>query len=164
MAVEIERKFISPTGDHYAGVASVPVRQGYLSRGDAEEARVRQEGETYALTVKKGRGLERLEFSIGLTEEQFTQLWPATEGARVAKLRYTVPLDGGLTASVDVFEGALAGLTTVEVEFTSSRRAAAFEPPAWFGMEVTGDPGYANARLASDGVPAGPAATGPSEQ
>jgi CYTH domain-containing protein len=62
-------------------------------------------------------------------------------------------LDDGLTAEVDVYEGALAGLITAEVEFSSEEASSAFAPPGWLGREVTGDKRYANRALAVDGLP-----------
>jgi adenylate cyclase len=41
-----------------------------------------------------------------------------------------------------------------EVEFPDETTAAGFEPPAWFGRELTDDWRYANRSLASDGMPA----------
>jgi CYTH domain-containing protein len=70
----------------------------------------------------------------------------------VEKTRYEAPVRGH-TAEIDRYRGALAGLVTVEVEFESLEAAAAFEPPGWFGQEVTGDDRYANRRLAVDGLP-----------
>ena len=52
-----------------------------------------------------------------------------------------------------MFSGALAGLCLVEVEFPSVEAAEAFTAPAWFGREVTGQPGWSNASLARYGRP-----------
>ena len=46
-----------------------------------------------------------------------------------------------------MFGGALAPLVLAEVEFPTEEEAAAFQPPDWFGAEVTYDPAYTNARL-----------------
>jgi CYTH domain-containing protein len=54
---------------------------------------------------------------------------------------------------LDVYRGALAGLVVAEVEFRSEADAEAFRPPSWFADEVTGDPRFANQRLAVDGIP-----------
>jgi CYTH domain-containing protein len=70
-----------------------------------------------------------------------------------------VPEDGGLTIELDVYTGALDGLVLAEVEFSSEAASAAYEPPAWFGPEVTEDLRYANRALAVDGVPAASAGT-----
>ena len=71
----------------------------------------------------------------------------------MVKTRYLVPLDNGLTAEVDDYEGALAGLLTAEVEFVDEAAAFAFDPPSWLGREVTNDARYANRTLAVDGMP-----------
>jgi len=63
---------------------------------------------------------------------------------------------GVQTAALDLFEGALEGLRLVEVEFTSDEAMEAFEPPAWFGDEVTDDVRYTNAHLAAHGLEARP--------
>lgn len=113
---------------------------------------MRRIGDESFLTVKRGSGRERLEEEIGITAEQFEALWPATEGRRLSKRRFYVPLDG-LTAEVDVYGGLLDGLITAEVEFEASSDSQGFDPPAWFGNEITGDARYANQALAKDGIP-----------
>jgi len=100
-----------------------------------------------------GAGLARGEEEVDLAAADFDRLWPLTEGRRVVKTRYLVPLDGGLTAEVDVYEGGLDGLLTAEVEFADEAAAHAFAAPAWMGEDVTGDKRYANQRLATDGRP-----------
>jgi adenylate cyclase len=57
-------------------------------------------------------------------------------------------------SEVDVYAGPLAGLCVTEVEFNSEADAGAFVPPAWFGLELTGKPGWSNAALARRGRPA----------
>ena len=65
------------------------IEQGYLTIGsDGAETRVRRRGERCTLTVKSGSGLVRSEHEVELTAEQFEALWPATEGARVEKVRH----------------------------------------------------------------------------
>jgi adenylate cyclase len=154
MPVEIERKFLITDDGPFRDAKVLVVRQGYLARGDSEEVRIRQEGDEYSLTVKKGGGLERLEFGIVIDAARFDALWPATDGARVVKARRLVPLEASYVACVDEFGGRLAGLITVEVEFGTREEAHAFVPPRWFGPEVTGDRRYANGVLSSQGVPA----------
>ncbi len=55
---------------------------------------------------------------------------------------------------MDLYDGDLDGLCTVEVEFADRAAAGAFEAPGWFGAELTGQPGWSNAELARDGRPA----------
>lgn len=153
MATEIERKFVVEDLGTVLQIPAVTVRQGYLARGNDEEVRVRQAGDEYTLTVKKGTGLRRSEYEVPISGSQFDALWPATEGSRVAKTRREVRLPENRLAHVDVFDGHLEGLATVEVEFDDTDTALAFTPPAWFGREVTEDRRYSNKVLSSEGSP-----------
>ena len=152
--MEIERKFLLAAVPSADGLAASRIRQGYVAvAGDGGEVRVRDRDGTCSLTVKHGTGVVRSEAETPISPDLFAALWPLTEGRRVEKRRLLVPLDGGLVAEVDVFEGALAGLVVAEVEFGSAEAAAAFTPPAWFGPDVSGDPGYKNQSLALRGAP-----------
>ena len=155
MPHEIERKFlIEEPPDWLDDHPARELTQGYLAiTGDAE-VRVRKSDGEQVLTVKRGRGKVRRETEIELAAGQFEALWSLTESARVAKRRYLVPLENTeLTAEVDVFQGELEGLVVAEVEFGAEGRSAAFEPPAWFGRELTGDERYSTASLAQVGLP-----------
>lgn len=152
MATEIERKFLVALDWSPGGIDPIPVRQGYLTdNGAGTEIRVRAHGRRRLMTVKRRRSSSgaavRDEIEFPLPEDVFDELWLLTEGQRVAKLRYLVPL-GDFEASVDVYADRNDGLRVVEVEFTSEEAAAGFVPPDWFGPEVTGDPRYGNRRLA----------------
>ena len=93
-----------------------------------------------------------MEREIELTEEQFQELWPATEGRRVEKTRYDFDMPDG-TVIIDVYGGRLEGLLTAEVEFSSIEESESFSSPEWFGTEVTADSRYKNGHLASHGIP-----------
>jgi CYTH domain-containing protein len=114
--------------------------------------RIRAQDDRFTLTVKRGSGLVREEYEVPLEARQFEALWPATEGQRVEKCRHRIGHDT-LTIELDVFGGSLAGLVLAEVEFASVEAASAFQPPAWFGAEVTTDGRYTNASLALHGPP-----------
>jgi CYTH domain-containing protein len=150
--MEIERKFLVRRVPDAPSAISARLRQGYLASGSEGEVRVRDAAGSLTLTVKSGAGLARAETEIDLTPEQFDVLWPATAGRRIEKVRTRQPV-GAFTAEVDVYEGDLAGLVVVEVEFPSRDTAADFEAPEWFGTEVTEDAGYKNASLALRGRP-----------
>jgi adenylate cyclase len=154
--VEIERKFL--LAEPPDGLDDHPrrrIEQGYLAIGsDGVEVRVRRcDGDT-TLTVKSAPGLVRVEEEIVIDGRQFDSLWELSADRRIAKTRYLVPLGGGLTAEVDVYDDALRGLLTAEIEFPSTDASLAFRPPPWLGPEVTGDEAYANRSLAVSGVPA----------
>lgn len=148
---EIERKF---------RVARLPaglgegarLRQAYVALDGPVEVRVRSDGTTHVLTVKAGSGLERGEVEVPVGPAEFDELWAMAGDRRLEKVRHRVDL-GGLTAEVDRYTGALAGLAVVEVEFPSRAAAETFVPPDWFGAEVTGDAAWSNAALARDGRP-----------
>lgn len=161
MGLEIERKWL---------VAEIPadldrsrgqkIDQGYLTIGrDGAETRIRSRAGSLVLTTKSGSGLVRQETSIELSSEQYDTLWPTTEGARVSKTRHEFELTSqdaprtGMVIEVDVYSGDLAGLVVAEIEFASEDEAAAFEPPDWFGTEVTSDAAYKNHALAVQGRP-----------
>lgn len=154
MAAEIERKFLLEQlpGDLDRHPCK-EIEQGYLAISKEAEVRLRRVAEERTLTVKRGSGGAREEIEAELTAEQFEALWGACGSDRLRKRRHLVPLGGDLVAEVDVYGGSLEGLLVAEVEFPSPEAARAFEPPAWFGREVTGERGYANQSLARGGIP-----------
>ncbi|GHG81499.1 CYTH domain-containing protein [Pseudodonghicola xiamenensis] len=152
--VEIERKFLVTRLPDLSQARRAEIAQGYLTRNsDSVQIRLRAEDARRILTVKSGWGMTRSEREIALTEAQFDTLWPATEGRRLEKERWTGPLPGGLRYELDIFHGALAPLQVVEVEFDSVPAADAFRPPDWFGREVTDDPRYGNRAMVTEGIP-----------
>jgi adenylate cyclase len=153
---EVERKWVLPAPpDGLREHPSHRLEQGYVALDPVGvEVRIRRKDEQTLMTVKAGTGLVRAEEEWAIEAERFARLWPMTEGRRVVKTRFLVPLDAGLTAEVDVYGGALDGLVTAEVEFGDETAANAFDAPAWLGEDVTGDKRYANRALAVDGRPA----------
>jgi len=151
---EIERKFlVREVPKNAENPPSVEISQGYLAVSDAgTEIRLRHIGHSYVLTVKSGQGMKRKEREIEMSREQFGQLWPLTEGKRVAKKRYKIE-KSGFTIELDIYHGALEGLRTAEVEFKTQEEAALFIPPSWFDKDVTMDERYKNKNLALHGLP-----------
>lgn len=153
MPIEIERAFVADGVPDPALLGpGIPLRQGYVASEGEVEVRLRIREEDAALTIKAGRGMVRTEVELPLSGDDAEALWQHTEGRRIAKRRHRVPV-GDHVAEVDVYDDALAGLCRVEVEFASPEEASAFEPPAWFGREVTGDDRWRNASLARHGRP-----------
>jgi CYTH domain-containing protein/CHAD domain-containing protein len=150
---EIERKFLLAEMPR-AESAAARIEQGYLALDERGEVRLRRIDGEVLLTAKSGHGEVREEVEVSIHPKAFEALWPLTEGRRVRKVRHYVPLGEGLRAEIDVYEGALDGLRTAEVEFDSREAADAFVPPPWLGAELTGDERYANQALATAGLPA----------
>lgn len=126
--------------------------QGYLMTQPAA-VRVRDEDGVYTLTIKSGTGLRRTEIERTLDATEFDALWEVATELRIEKRRHRIELDTGETAELDLFDAELTGRRIVEVEFDDDDEAVAFEPPAWFGRDVTDDGRYTNAALARDGWP-----------
>lgn len=148
MQMEIERKFLlKETPEGLESARKYAIRQGYLVSTDSREIRVRMKGTDCFLTVKDGRGLERAETEIRISQVQFDQLWPLTEGQRIQKTRYLLPWNK-LTIEVDVYDAPLAPLRVAEVEFESREACEKFVKPGFLGQEVTGQKEYSNVYLA----------------
>ena len=151
---EIERKYLitdPPSLSEANG--SARIRQGYITSGEAQnEVRVRQIGGEYLLGIKSGGGIERKEVEVPLTEEQFQPLWNLTEGWRLEKQRYYFPF-GNHRIELDVYAGNIEPLIVAEVEFDTVAESEQFEPPPWFGVEISGELEYKNSRLAKFGFP-----------
>ena len=153
--MEIERKLLVDElpGDLDAWSAQ-RLEQGYLAITDEAEVRVRRaDGRDAWLTVKSAPSFSRVEEELALDAGAFERLWPLTEGQRLVKVRHTREDAPGVVFELDVYEGALAGLVTLEVEFASEEDARAWTPPPWAGRDVTGDRAYANQTLAVRGAP-----------
>jgi adenylate cyclase len=151
---EIERKFVLP--EPPPGIGRFPatrIEQGYLAITDDVEVRVRRRDEQATLTIKSTGGRTRVEEELEIDARRFTSLWPLTEGRRIVKVRHELPAGDGLTIELDVYEGALAGLVTAEVEFASETDSTAYEPPDWLGEDVTDDARFKNRTLALSGRP-----------
>ncbi len=153
MTREIERKFlikaIPENLDKYTGNKII---QGYLVITEETEIRLRKKDHQFFQTVKTGSGLNRGEYDIELTENQFNSLWHLTEGKRVEKTRYEI-IYKNKTIELDIYEGNLKKLLTAEVEFNSEEESWKFDPPDWFGEEITSDRRYKNQSLAINGIP-----------
>ena len=147
---EIERKFlVRKLPADLSTLVSTKISQGYLvSTDDGLQVRLRKSGEQYSLTFKRGLGNVREEREVELSVDQFSALWPATEGKRLIKTRYEIPL-GDLVVEIDVYGGRHEGLVVAEVEFDDEGSATNFQPPDWLGDDVTGNPRYSNQLLAS---------------
>jgi CYTH domain-containing protein len=95
----------------------------------------------------------REEYNLPLTREAYEHLLPKIDGLLIEKTRYLIPLEDSRTAELDVFEGSLAPLVVVEVEFDTVEAANAFCPPDWFGEDVTSSGKYHNSTLSRQGLP-----------
>lgn len=145
--MEIERKYlIRRLPENLSQYQCKKIAQGYICTNPV--VRIRKSDDEYYLTYK-GKGLmAREEYNLPLTQEGYEHMLPKIDGRLIEKSRYLIPLDGKLTAELDIFEGDLAPLIIVEVEFDSLDAASSFIPPEWFGEDVTESRKYHNSNLA----------------
>ena len=152
--IEIERKFLlGGLPPALAFARRRAIHQGYVAIDGDTEVRIRRTPKGSTLTIKHGSGEVRVEEELELDERRADALWELTEGRRLQKVRREMRVDG-IDVEVDEYSGALDGLVVAEVEFVDEASSQAFEPPSWFGREVTGDPAYANRNLSMFGIPA----------
>ena len=148
--MEIERKYlVKQLPENLEGYEQKRISQGYLCTNPV--VRIRRSNEEYFLTYKSQGLMAREEYEMPLTAEAFEHMLPKIDGILIDKIRYLIPLDEKHTAELDVFQGTLAPLRLVEVEFESIEEANAFVPPAWFGDDVTNSGEYHNSNLSKRG-------------
>lgn len=149
--MEIERKFLVKNIDFdLSKFKKTHIDQYYISVNPT--IRIRKTDNEFILTVKGKGNIAREEFELPLDEAQFLSLKEKTDRPPVSKTRYFIPLSSSLTAELDIYEGSLNGLLTVEVEFDCLPSAESFVPPYWFGEDVSSDKRYKNAVLYTDGL------------
>lgn len=156
--VEVERKFLLDLNDLPADItlrADVfELVQTYINY--SPEIRVRKVNDNYYyFTIKLPKdniGLSREEIEFLITEEEYDELLEKQVGNTIYKTRYQFYEESNLIA-VDVYSHDLTGLVVVEVEFENVNQSEGYNPPKWFGKEITSDLRYKNASLARDGMP-----------
>jgi len=150
--LEIEKKYLTKEVPFSMnGFLCKQIIQAYVSVKPT--IRIRKSQEEYFLTVKGKGHVAREEFELPISKKEFDALFGKTEGNPVLKKRYFVPIEHGYTAEVDIYEGALEGLMTTEVEFPTMEEAQRFVAPEWFGKEVSEDKRYKNTSLSLYGKP-----------
>lgn len=146
--MEIERKFLIHTlPEDLRSYPCDQITQAYISTSPV--IRVRQKNDEFILTVKSEGLLAREEVEMPITEEAFLHLLEKKDGRSIEKRRYKIPDGKGYLIELDVFEGVYKGFCMAEVEFPNLDEANAYEPPAWFGTDVTMDPAFHNSSLSS---------------
>lgn len=111
-------------------------------------------GEEFFQTIK-GKGTKiRDEFEIKLWKNQFSQLYSLCNDKQIHKFRFELPCDNNIhRIYLDQYKNELNGLWTLEVEFDSVKECDSYQPPSWFGEEVTENIEYSNFQLSINGLP-----------
>lgn len=153
--MEIERKYaVNNLPENLSQYQYKKIEQGYLCHNPT--IRIRKSNNDYILTYKSKNGIKERgegsaifnnEVELPLTKEAYEELVPKTDANLIRKTRYLIPLEHGLTAELDVFEGLLSGLFFVEVEFPDEITSNEFVPPLWFGKDLSSDKRFTNYNL-----------------
>lgn len=151
MAREIERKFLVSGGlpEMAAFQDVITLKQAYLFDDGKVSARIRWDSRKpkAELTFKvRISDLERTEITLEISADEAEQLLPAC-GSIVSKRRYLYKYHGHIW-EIDVFSGDNEGLMIAEIELDDPKEE--FDIPDFVGEEVTRDPRYLNANLASN--------------
>ena len=106
------------------------------SSNDVNVLKVRQKGNAYEIIKKEFiSAQEKKEYLIPLNGEEFNLLFSVTK-RRHAKKRFFYPLDT-YVCELDIYADEMAGYARAEVEFDTIKELEAFNPPSWFGEEIT---------------------------
>ncbi len=151
LGFEIERKYLLRALPDLPPGEVLDIEQGYLP-GKRLQERLRRivqanAATRYVRTVKLGRGVRRVEVEEATDEHVFQTMWPLTEGCRVRKRRYRVPV-GDRVWEIDEFLDRRLFLAEIELEHEDEP----IHMPAWLApvvlREVTDDGSYTNRQLA----------------
>ena len=148
MAIEIERKFLV-IGDSWRSHATGKVyRQGYLPTQGLTTVRVRVIKDQGFLTIKGAtQGIARSEFEYPIPlQDAEEMLQTLCNRPIIEKMRHVLEVDN-LRWEIDEFHGENQGLILAEVELTDVEQM--IRRPEWLGQEVSDDPRYFNANLAT---------------
>lgn len=155
--MEIEKKYrIKYLPENLEQYEMKAIEQGYLCVNPV--VRIRKSNEEYILTYKSKFGINAdqetkakvcNEVEVPLNHSGYEHLKQKIDYNLVCKKRYIIPLENGLKAELDLFEGKLSGLIFVEVEFPDEDVIDTFKEPEWFGEDVTADRRFSNNYLAT---------------
>jgi CYTH domain-containing protein len=126
------------------------VRQGFFPDRSSRSAHVQISGGTGHLILVSHHAAGPLEEPAEISRAQAEALLELTAG-RTEYL--SIPIDiGSHSATIQRFVTP-ASLDLISVAFKHDKAARKFQPPAWFGPEVTSDLGYGTRAIALAGLP-----------
>lgn len=136
--------------DDLADFPSTIVADIYLPAASPHPTlRLRRRGDGFEMTKKtpiaEGDRSCQIEQTIALTPLEYDAL-STVAGKKVEKRRYRYGYDG-VTYEIDVFDGELAGLVLIDVEFSSREAKDRFTPPPFCLADVTQEDAIAGGML-----------------
>ena len=148
--MEIEKKFlVNELPVNLSKYEIWEIEQCYLCT--APTIRIRKKNDSYILTYKNHvPSADALcvaeETELPLTKKAFEHLKKKCDGRCIQKSRYRIPYEKWVI-ELDVFHGDYEGFHLAEVEFPSIEESKMFQPPSWFGKDVSGDYHYSNSYM-----------------
>ena len=128
--MEIEKKYLIPEIPSDLNIIKTRrIEQGYLCTDPV--VRIRRDDDSFFLTYKSKGLMVREEYNLPLTSSAYEHLRSKIDGRLIRKFRHVIPIDNNLA----------------EVEFPSEEMAENFQPPSWFGEDVTFSSLYHNSTL-----------------
>lgn len=153
--MEIEKKYlVDRIPEDLEQYEKKELEQCYLCERPA--LRIRRMDDDYILTYKNrpeesGKGDQPLcvaqEMEASLTREAYEHLKEKADGICIKKTRYRIPYKKYMI-ELDLFHDSYDGFCLAEVEFDSVEEGRSFQPPEWFGRDVSGDCRFSNSYMA----------------
>jgi CYTH domain-containing protein len=129
------------------------VRQGFFPDRTDRSAHVQVSGGTGHLILVSHHAAGPLEEPAEISHAQAEALLDLTAG----QAEYlSIPLDIGSHSTIIQRFVTPASLDLISVAFKHDKAVRKFQPPAWFGPEVTSEPAYQVRSLALTGLPSTP--------
>lgn len=136
--LEIERKFLVSDLPDLSKLTLVRYERYYVYQTDGIEVRVQKKGDAFEFERKVQTDvLTRETQKIQITEGEF-DFFKNIANRSIIRVSYIIETTPKI--SIKMYEGVFQGLVRAEVEFDSAEAAYAFEPPVWFGREITENP------------------------
>jgi len=154
MAKEIERKFLvkSNAWKKNSLLKKVEIKQGYISKVNRCEVRVRVLDKAASMTIKgPKKGISRDEYEYPIPFKDGKKLLEMSVTPIISKTRYYVRDEAQQMWEVDVYKGINRGLVVAELELADAKQT--IKLPSWIGKEVTHDKQYTNVHLTSNKAP-----------
>ena len=129
------------------------VRQGFFPEQPNRSAHVQVAGETGHLILVSQPSASPLEEPVEISRSQAEALLDLTDG-QIEYLSILTDI-GSHSAAIQRFVTP-APLDLIGLVFNHDKSARKFQPPAWFGPEVSGDPSYQVRSIALAGLPTAP--------
>lgn len=149
----IEKKFLmEKTVPALPGGRSETLHIGCLSAQGSREIFVCRTGSRHFLLLREGRHRLLRSSRVSLRKSDFESLWELTEGARLLK-KIRAALWNDLELNLETIECGRSSVEVAVVRFPHRSVATAFQPPDFFGSEITHRADFSDAHLALHGIP-----------